>query len=184
MKNHSASAWLRQKESPIVHASPQGSVADLVRDYHKAVYHYAYRLTGCVQDAEDLTQQVFLLAQKGLCQLRNRTAARSWLFSILRNCHLKDRQRQRPALASDIGVDISGLCSESKTNWNSDELQAALQRLPQKSRLLLAMFYFDDCSYREIAKMLNVPLGTVMSRLARARTRLRAILLQAEPRLA
>ena len=59
------------------------NVAQLVQEYHGGVYRYAYRLTGSVADAEDLTQQVFLIAQQKLGQLRSPESARSWLFAIL-----------------------------------------------------------------------------------------------------
>ena len=81
-------------------------IAQLVADHHQAVYQYAYRLTGSVQDAEDLAQQVFLIAQRKIGQLRNMDAAGSWLFAILRNCFLKDKQRRRPALAGDLALNI------------------------------------------------------------------------------
>ncbi|MEK6233406.1 MAG: RNA polymerase sigma factor, partial [Planctomycetales bacterium] len=65
-------------------------VAQLVSDHHAELYRYAYRLTGSVNDAEDLTQQTFLQAQANLHQLRDRERARSWLFTILRNCYQMD----------------------------------------------------------------------------------------------
>ena len=80
-----------------------GDVATLVAEHHQAVYRYAYRLTGSVHDAEDLTQEVFLAAQRKMGQLRNIDAAKSWLFAILRNCFLKDRNangRRRPRIGS------------------------------------------------------------------------------------
>ena len=70
-------------------------VAHLVAEHHQAVYRYAYRLTGSIHDAEDLTQQVFLAAQRKMGQLRSIDDAGAWLFAILRNCFLKDRQRRR-----------------------------------------------------------------------------------------
>ena len=63
-------------------------IAQLVAEHHQAVYAYAFRLSGSVPDAEDLTQQVFLAAQRKLGQLRNLESVRSWLFAILRNCFL------------------------------------------------------------------------------------------------
>ena len=65
------------------------NIQRLIDDHLDAVYRYAYRLTGSVHDAEDLTQQVFLLAQERLDQLREADRARGWLFTILRNSFLK-----------------------------------------------------------------------------------------------
>ena len=64
-------------------------VAQLVTEHHQAVYRYAYRLTGSVHDAEDLTQEVFLAAQRKIGQVRRMDRVRGWLFAILRNCFLK-----------------------------------------------------------------------------------------------
>ena len=85
------------------------SVQRLIDDHLDAVYRYAYRLTGNVQDAEDLTQQVFLLAQERLDQLREADRARGWLFTILRNSFLKLVQRTQPVPASDVGVDLEAV---------------------------------------------------------------------------
>ena len=110
-------------------------VAQLVAEHHQAVYRYAYRLTGSVQDAEDLTQQVFLIAQRKIGQLRNMDAAGSWLFAILRNCFLKDKQRRRPALAGDLALNVDLIAEERPPEGvDGDRLQEALEpparRLP------------------------------------------------------
>ena len=153
-------------------------IARLVAEHHQSVYRYAYRLTGSVHDAEDLTQQTFLIAQRKMGGFANLDAARSWLFVILRNCFLKERQRRRPALAADLEASLD----RPRRSWSQatrptpPSFRTALDRLPTGFRLAVVMFYFEECSYREIADELGVPLGTVMSRLARARSHLRSIL--------
>ena len=89
-------------------SSKQGrpGIQGLVDEHLEAVYRYAYRLTGTVQDAEDLTQQVFLLAQQRLEQLREAGRARGWLFAILRNSFLKMVERTQPINATNLGVDL------------------------------------------------------------------------------
>jgi RNA polymerase sigma-70 factor, ECF subfamily len=157
-------------------------VAQLVTEHHEAVYRYAYRLTGSVQDAEDLTQQMFLLAQRNIGQLRNINNSRPWLFAILRNCFLKDRVRRRPIVAADLPLNMDLLPTPpAKEGVDQDQLQDALNQLPEAFRLVLLMFYFEECSYREIAERLEIPIGTVMSRLARAKDYLRSILFKPEP---
>jgi RNA polymerase sigma-70 factor, ECF subfamily len=158
--------------------APSGPDVDLlVADHHRAVYQYAFRLTGSVQDAEDLTQQVFLIAQRKIGQLRNVDAAGSWLFAILRNCFLKDKQRRRPALASDLDFDVDLIPEEGgPEGLDGGRLQEALNRLPEVFRLVVVMFYFEESSYREIADQLETPIGTVMSRLARAKAQLRSMM--------
>lgn len=157
-------------------------MAQLVAEHHQAVYRYAYRLTGTVQDAEDMTQRVFLAAQQKMGQLRNMDSARSWLFAILRNSFLKDRQRWRPWLAADLALDMD-LVAATRDNiaTDHDHLQHALNRLTDAARLVLVMFYFEECPYREIADRLGVPIGTVMSRLARAKDQLRSLLIEPGP---
>ncbi len=162
-------------------ARSRPDVAQLVAEYHQAVYKYAYRLTGSVQDAEDLTQQVFLVTHKKIEQLRSVESAKAWLFAILRNCFLKDRQRRRPVLAMDLSVNMDMVSAKpTEEGVDRDQLQDALNQLPDAFRLVVVMYYFEDCSYREIAKRLDMPIGTVMSRLARAKGHLRSILLGLE----
>lgn len=151
-------------------------IAKLVAEHHEAVYRYAYRLSGSQADAEDLTQQVFLIAcQKG-GQLRQSESVRSWLFTILRNCFLKSRAKQTPTPAATLELCLENIPEpEHPPCWiDPDDLQQALNRLSVQDRVILAMFYFENLSYRQIAQQLAIPIGTVMSRLARAKARLRA----------
>ena len=159
------------------------NIQRLIDDHLDAVYRYAYRLTGSVHDAEDLTQQVFLLAQQWLDQLREVDRARGWLFTILRNAFLKMVKQTQPDLATSVGVNLEAVPADSKSGQAVDtaELQAAIDELPAEFRVVVAMFYFEECSYREIAEKLDLPIGTVMSRLARAKGHLRAKLLETEP---
>jgi RNA polymerase sigma-70 factor (ECF subfamily) len=155
-------------------------VAQLVAEHHQAVYRYAYRLCGVVPDAEDLTQQVFLAAQRNVGQLRQAASARSWLFAILRHCFLRGCRRRQPVAASSLPLNIDGIPAEVPSDGEIDRqrLQEALNELPEMFRLVLLMYYFEDCSYREIAKKLDLPIGTVMSRLARAKGHLRSKLFE------
>ena len=162
-------------------ARREPDIAQLVAEHHRAVYQYAYRLAGSVQDAEDLAQQVFINAQRKIGQLRNMDAAGSWLFAILRNCFLKEKQRRRPALAGDLAVNIDLIADDGpREGVDGGRLQDALNRLPDAFRLVVVMYYFEECSYREIADQLEMPIGTVMSRLARAKGQLRSIMFEGE----
>jgi RNA polymerase sigma-70 factor (ECF subfamily) len=157
----------------------QTEMERLVADHHQAVYRYAYRLTGAVADAEDLTQQVFLVAQERLDQLRRPESARGWLFAVLRNAFLRTWRRGVAVPATTVGLDLDGLPAADHDGQpvDSTRLQEVLGELPAEFRVVVVMFYFDECSYREIAEELNVPIGTVMSRLARAKRQLRSRLL-------
>ena len=157
-------------------------VAQLVAEHHRAVHAYAFRLSGSIPDAEDLTQQVFLVAQQKLGQLRKEGSARSWLFAILRNCFLKNRQRRRPVPAASLQLNINTVPAEipEEEDIDLERLQQAINQLPDGFRLVLVMFYFEERSYREIAEGLDLPIGTVMSRLARAKQHLRSKLFEPE----
>ena len=155
-------------------------LAQLVADHHQAVYRYAYRLSGAAPDAEDLAQQVFLIAQQKLGQLRNAESARSWLFTILRNCFFKSCQKRRPIPAGNLRLNVETIPAEVPRveAIDRDQLQKAIDDLPPSYRVVLGMFYYEGCSYREIAEKLSLPVGTVMSRLARAKGHLRSRLFE------
>jgi RNA polymerase sigma-70 factor (ECF subfamily) len=159
----------------------QVDIANLVAEHHRAVYQYAFRLTGSVPDAEDLTQHVFLAAHRNIAKLRNIGSVRGWLYTILRNRFLKEKQRRWPLPAADLQFDMDAVPDIPPAETiDQERLQEALNQLPDASRVVLVMFYFEESSYREIAEQLRLPIGTVMSRLARAKARLRAVLFRAE----
>ena len=155
-------------------------IGQLVAEHHQAVYGYAFRLTGSVNDAEDLTQQVFLTAQQKLGQLRKAESVRSWLFTILRNYFLKGCQKRRPVPAGNLRLNIETIPAEIPDDGGVDRerLQWAVSQLPPRYRVVVTMFYYESCSYREIAERLDLPIGTVMSRLARAKGHLRSKLFE------
>jgi RNA polymerase sigma-70 factor (ECF subfamily) len=161
---------------------PVTDIARLVTEHHRAVYGYAFRLAGSVADAEDLTQQTFLLAQQRLGQLRQPESARSWLFAILRNCFFKTCQRLEPVPATDLDLNLDAMpaAADGAEAIDSERLQQALNELSAEGRVVLAMYYYEECSYREMAEKLDVPIGTVMSRLARAKVQLRTKLFEPE----
>lgn len=146
------------------------------------VYRAAYRLCGSAVDAEDLTQQTFLTAQRCLEQLRDPAAARAWLSAILRSCFLKSLRKRRPTPAADGEFDLAAVAGPvpEPSAVDPERLQQALDALSPEARLIVHLFYFEDQSYREIAAALDVPLGTVMSRLSRAKEQLRRRLTELE----
>jgi len=153
-------------------------ITSLVHEHHGPVYRYAFRLTGSTQDAEDLTQQVFLLAVQKIDQLREADRVRAWLFTVLRRCFLKSIRRQRPLSSSAADVQMEQFAADPPVDpIDRTALQDALNELPEQFRLVVLMFYFEHCSYREIAEELQLPVGTVMSRLSRAKSSLRKRLL-------
>jgi RNA polymerase sigma-70 factor (ECF subfamily) len=152
-----------------------GKLEELVEAYYSALYRYAFRLSGVGPEAEDLTQETFCQAQVKLAQLRDWTRARNWLFAILRNLYL---HRLRAAKKENV-VPLDGLAElaermpEPLPQVDPQHLQEILNALPETFRTPLILFYFEDFSYRDIAEQMDLPIGTVMSRLARAKGFLR-----------
>ena len=160
----------------------QAKVESLVDEHYEALYRYAYRLSGTTADAEDLVQEAFCRAQEKLGQLRELERAKAWLFSILRNTYL---HRLRLGQCSRT-VPLNDLRDVAEPPENLPEiepqkLQEALSELPEIFRTPVIMFYFEEFSYRDIAEQMEVPLGTVMSRLARAKSYLRSRLFPPAP---
>jgi RNA polymerase sigma-70 factor (ECF subfamily) len=159
------------------------SIEQLVLAHHAAIYRYAFRLTGAQVDAEDLTQQTFLTAQKKLHQLRDAGKALGWLYAVLRSCFLKSRRKPLPQVAANIDFEVEQITDSGplapallEADLDRRAVQAAVDELPDEFKLVVLMFYFEDQSYKEIASELGLPIGTVMSRLSRAKSRLRAAL--------
>ena len=149
-------------------------VARLVADHYQVLYRYAYRLSGSVPDAEDLTQQTFLVAQQKLDQVRVAESVRAWLFTVLRNCYSKNYRRRPPLPMASTDLDINAVPDEViEQNIDSEQLQNAINSLGAEFKIVVLLFYFEYRSYREIARLLEIPIGTVMSRLARAKSQLR-----------
>jgi RNA polymerase sigma-70 factor (ECF subfamily) len=162
-------------------SQPSADVVRWVAEHHEAVYRYAFRLTGSVPDAEDLTQQTFLIAQQKNAQVRNTDRVRGWLFTVLRSCFLKLRRKKTPIPAGTLEYDLEAAARLPRdSEIDGERLQAALNELGDEFRVVLAMFYFEERSYKEIAEHLTVPIGTVMSRLSRAKAHLRKSLLAME----
>ncbi len=156
------------------------AIEKLVEDHYESLYRYAYRLSGSASDAEDLTQEAFCKAQSCWSQLREPERARSWLFSILRNAYLhRARAEQQHRLVSLDGLaDLPEVPAEPLPEIDPEQLQQALNELPEVFRTPIILYYFEDFSYRDIAEQMDLPIGTVMSRLARAKAHLRTRLQQ------
>ncbi len=161
----------------------QRSVQRLVEDHYASLYRYAYRLTGSAADAEDLTQETFCQAQLKLAQLRDPGRAKAWLFSILRNGYLHRVRagKQEHAVSLDWVGDVPDRLPEPLPEVDPEQLQKALGELPEAFRTPVILYYFEDFSYRDIAEQMELPMGTVMSRLARAKAHLRARLMPGRP---
>ena len=154
----------------------------LIETHHAALYRYAYRLSGSSADAEDLVQQVFMIACRKLDQVRDPQHVAGWLFAVLRSCFLKSCRKPHPVAAGNLELNLDAVPGHvpPPREFDSAELQHALDQLPAEFKIVVTMFYFEHSSYKQIAEQLDLPIGTVMSRLARAKQRLRALLVGQE----
>jgi RNA polymerase sigma-70 factor (ECF subfamily) len=153
----------------------QRRVQQFVDEHYLPLYRYAYRLCGSAADAEDLTQETFCKAQMQLHQLRDAGRAKAWLFTILRNAYLHRLRtdRHQATVPLDGVGDVAGPQDEPLSDFDPERLQQALNELPESFRTPVILFYFEEFSYRDIAEQMGLPIGTVMSRLARAKAHLR-----------
>ncbi len=151
------------------------SVTEMVELFYESLYRYAYRLSGSAADADDLTQETFCKAQAQFKQLRDRSRAKPWLFSIVRNLYLHRlrSERQHSIVSLDAVAELPENVPDDLPEIDSEQLQQALDELPELFRTPLILYYFEDFSYRDIAEQMDLPIGTVMSRLARAKASLR-----------
>jgi RNA polymerase sigma-70 factor (ECF subfamily) len=154
----------------------QRVIEQLVADHYESLFRYAYRLSGSAVDAEDLTQEAFCKAQTNLSQLREQHRARPWLYSILRNAflHRVRALKQNRCVSLEDTEDLSEALPDVLPDIDPEQLQLALNELPEGFRNVIVLYYFDDFSYRDIAEQMDLPIGTVMSRLARAKGYLKA----------
>ena len=149
-----------------------------------AAYRFARWLTRSPDDAQDIVQDAILRAYRGYDALRG-SDAKSWLLTIVRNCHATSvRQQQRRATAPlpedhEAQVESTTMAAipdpESASILRDERrtLQRLMANLPDDYREVLVLREIEDMNYRDIATVTNVPIGTVMSRLARARAALK-----------
>ena len=156
----------------------------LVACYYKPLYQFAYSLARDEAEACDLTQQTFCIwAAKGH-QLRDSSKVKTWLFTTLHREFLGTRRRQTrfPHVELEQAApELPAVTPEAVSRLDVAQVLAALARLDETYQAPVALFYLQDCSYNEIAEILDVPLGTVKSRLARGLGRLHQLLADAPP---
>jgi RNA polymerase sigma-70 factor, ECF subfamily len=156
-------------------------------EYLDGLYGYAMVLSRNSTEAEDLVQETCLRALRAMGRLRADGSVKGWLFTILRNIWLNQLRQRRTAPAlleldadgnganepADAALDpLSGYVSRVERQ----QVRAAIQQLPLEFREIILLREYEELSYQEIAALLDCPAGTVMSRLARARSKLRDLL--------
>lgn len=158
----------------------------------RALYNFAYRLTLDGDDARDLVQETFLRAYRAMDSFRKGTNAKAWLFRILKNNFINDyrRKRREPVKVDYQDVEYSYNAEENNRpmagelrvdtlrNLMGDEISNALNSLDEDFRTVILLCDLEDFKYEEIAEILDIPIGTVRSRLHRARNLLKEKLAQ------
>lgn len=152
---------------------------ELVARFHESLWRYVRSLTGDPAAAEEVLQDGWLRILRGIGRLRQPERLKAWLFSIVRRASV-DRLRARYA---DAGVEpleeepagqLSGAAADELAWEDVELLRTALDHLPPPDRETVVLFYLHELDLREVAEVLAVPVGTVKSRLHRARRLLRA----------
>ena len=181
-------------EARTIKEAQQGSISafnQLVMAYQGTAYNVAYRVIGDREAAADACQDAFVKAYKAINQFRG-GSFKSWLLRIVTNtCYDQIRYKsRRPANSLEDMTENSGADSVKLVNGSerpeervlrgelNDLLQVGISQLPEDQRVVLVLNDVQGFSYQEIAKIIDQPLGTVKSRLSRARRRLRDFLLQ------
>jgi RNA polymerase sigma-70 factor, ECF subfamily len=157
------------------------SFEDLAMPLFPSLYGYARWLTGEPHEAEDLVQETYLKALRGFGSFREGTNFRAWMFRILRNTFLTSRAglKTMEPLDDDLVEEIAeeGTPETHFLNRaNGEALQHAIAALPLPFREVLLLSDVENMSYKEIGEALAIPIGTVTSRLMRARRRVRTAL--------
>ena len=161
-------------------------------EYLDGLYGYAMALSRNTSEAEDLVQETCLRALRSMHGLRAEGSRKSWLFTILRNIWLNQLRHQR-TVGEMVELDADGSEPNEPVNRAPDphtdyvnklvreQVRIAIRQLPVEFREIIMLREYEELSYQEIAALLDCPVGTVMSRLSRARSRLGELLLAGSP---
>jgi RNA polymerase sigma-70 factor (ECF subfamily) len=173
---------IRKGEYRVLSGDQRASFEELATPLLKPLYNFARWLTRDTHEAEDLVQEAFTRALKGFGGFQPGTNFRAWMFRILRNAflssrsntavHLSIEESEEQLLPSDPHTPES-LLMESGLQ---ERIQSAIERLPIPYREVLLLCDVEEMKYQEIATLVGVPVGTVMSRISRARKLLRGML--------
>jgi RNA polymerase sigma-70 factor (ECF subfamily) len=164
-----------------------GSFEELAMPLFAKLYNFAHWLTQDRAAAEDLVQETYMKALRGFSSFRQGTNFRAWMYKILRNTFLTTQTGLKAWASVSLDSDSDGdapiepAVSETPESVllarvQQETIQNALERLPVKFREIVLLCDLEEMSYQEIGELLGIPLGTVMSRLSRARKAMRVLL--------
>jgi len=165
--------------------SEETAFEKLVDLYYPSLYRFAYSLTRQESDACDLTQETFYIwATKGH-QVRDESKVKSWLFTTLHREYLQRFRRSSRFPQVEIGAaepELPEIAAISLERLDRSSILGALGQIDENFKSVIALFYLEDYSYPEIAEILDIPLGTVKSRISRGIGQLQALLVDANVR--
>jgi RNA polymerase sigma-70 factor (ECF subfamily) len=151
----------------------------VVESFHESLYRFAYSLSGNKDDACELTQETFALLLAKENQIRDRARIKSWLFTSLYRIYLgwKRREARLPHFEiASVEHELPPFTPEMIDPLENETVLQALLELDEHHRIPLSLYYLENHSYREIAALLEISIGTVMSRLSRAKALMRSAL--------
>jgi len=160
-------------------AGDRAAAALLARRWQGKLVRHAYRLTGDLEASRDIVQDAWDKILRGIAGLRDERAFPAWAFRIVsRGCakYVRHLVQQRKVTGTMIDELPDEGASDPNVNLEADRLRAAIRSLPQGQGAAIALFYLEGLSVAEVAVALDVPAGTVKTRLMHARRKLRAVL--------
>lgn len=178
-------------EKSLIQLCKQGDIGafnDLVQHYEKRVFNFAYRMAGNYDDANDVAQEAFIRVFNSINTFRGDANFSTWLYRIVTNVYLDERKKQKSHLHTSL-EDYIELEENTVTRQiedtkptpdcmvemgeRDDMLKCAIQDLPDYQRVMVVLYHTQGKSYEEIAQVMKLPIGTVKSRLNRARLALK-----------
>ena len=147
-----------------------------IEEHLPGLRRYARVLTGNAWEADDLVQDTLERACRKWLLWRVGSDLRAWLFTLMHNLYLNQRRTLAPVQWQDIETVEDRLQAPGDARDTAIDLERCLQQLPAEQRAVLLLVTLEDVGYTEAARILGIPVGTVMSRLSRARARLRELM--------
>jgi RNA polymerase sigma-70 factor, ECF subfamily len=166
--------WIAQAQQ-----GDRQAFGELVYHYREGVINVVYRMCGDVNLAEDAAQEAFIRAWQHLPRYQPRSPFRNWLYRIATNVALDTLRREREATNIDdipLAAPDANPEAAAERDERAEQVRRAVLALAPASRAVLILREYEALSYKEIAETLDIPMGTVMSRLNYARTQLREAL--------
>ena len=186
MKPEETSGWTEADIKKLAGANSRAAMEAVIRKYREPLYFHARYIVKDHQEAYDVVQEVFIKAMRETRLFDDDFKIKAWLFRVTSNLcfnQVRNRKRRGTLLETMMKPEAFG-ADQLDTVFASEqreEVMEALGQLTDDHKQILLLRYYDDLSYAEIADVLQVKLGTVMSRLSRARMRLMAVMDDNEP---